>query len=94
MIDEREVQERELSRVSDRIAAHVLAFCRSRETFHMQELVAYVAARVPEIAPDSPSRILRDLKRNGLVNYRVVSRSQSLYQVTIPMAQLKLAVGL
>ena len=33
------------------------------------------------IAPDSPGRILRQLRQQKLLNYTVVSRRQSLYQV-------------
>lgn len=76
-----------LKRVRDKIAAHVLAFVRDRlaggaKTFHAVELASHVLAQVPETSPDSPSRILRDLRTSGALGYRVLSRRQSLYEIT------------
>jgi len=34
----------------------------------------------PGIAPDSPGRILRELRLRGWLNYVVINRRQSLYQ--------------
>lgn len=72
----------ELGRVRSVIAAIVLAFCRSRigREFHAQELRDYVA-RVHPTAPASADRILRDLRKRGLVAYVLVSRRRSLYRV-------------
>jgi hypothetical protein len=76
-----------LDRVQSKIAAAVLAFCRMRlatpsREFTMGELVYYVGYQVENVAPDSPSRILRQLRREGAVGYVVVNRRQSLYRVT------------
>jgi hypothetical protein len=71
-----------LARVKSRIAPIITSFCRSRvgERFYMRELVEYVAG-VIGVAPDSPSRILRDLRAARVVEYTVLSRAKSLYFV-------------
>jgi hypothetical protein len=78
LFDEQAVQ---LARVRSRIAALVLAFCTPGRTFRMEELTRHVLAGEPGTAPDSPSRILRALKLEGLVRYRVLNRRGSLYRV-------------
>ena len=80
-------QAEHLRRVSDRIAAHVLAFVDARGLggrFHLTDLVAWVVTEMGNeaVAPDSPSRILRMLRRRGVLRYKVVSRRESLYEVT------------
>lgn len=79
------IQPRELARCKAVIAPIILAFWKSREVgsrFHMVELTEYVAARTPTpIAPDSAGRILRDMRRAREINYRVVDRRASLYQI-------------
>lgn len=74
-------QERELARVSGRIADSVFRFCQDNPRFHLQELEDHVAAAHGHVTPGSAGRILRDLRRKGWVAYRVVSRSQSLYEI-------------
>ena len=73
-----------LQRVKDRIGDVVWRFCKARvgRSFHAETLVRHVMAFTPKCAPDSPSRILRDLRKAGAVSYVVVSRAQSLYRVT------------
>ena len=72
----------ERARVFARIAPIILAFKAERPdgAFHAEELRDYVIERVPEIAPDSPGRILRLLRQGRLLNYVVINRRQSLYQ--------------
>jgi DNA repair protein SbcD/Mre11 len=73
----------EFERVADKLAATVLAFCEGRSgTFHIEDLADFVKERHPEIAPDSPGRILRALRSEKRLNYRVVSRRDSLYELT------------
>lgn len=74
-------QSKNLERVKERIGECILDFCTFRvgQTFHMEELQKYVAANVGKCAPDSPSRVLRQLRLDGRVTYRVVSRSASSY---------------
>ena len=71
-----------LERVKSNISGFVLDFVRGREgsTFYASELRSYVQKR-HGTAPASPDRILRDLRQKGFLNYKVVSRSQSLYKV-------------
>ena len=80
-------QERE--RVRSRIEALIRAFCRENDTFHMDQLTFYVQARM-KVAPDSPGRILRLLRQNGLP-VELVSRRGSLYRMVrerqMPMFQ-------
>jgi hypothetical protein len=73
-----------LGRVQDRIGLLVVAFWRERlerldPAFRGDELLAWVRARCAEIAPDSPGRILRNLRAQQQINYRLISRARSLY---------------
>ena len=85
-----------LKRVSSKINAAILAFCGSRTHFHMHELVESVQSELSRafggvhgaIAPDSASRILRDMKVKGLLNYEVLSRRNSHYKV-LPKTQYR-----
>jgi hypothetical protein len=76
-------QAHNLQRVSDNISDVVLRFCKARigRHFHAEALVQHVMAFTPKCAPDSPSRILRELRRQGRVDYVVVNRAASLYRV-------------
>lgn len=80
----------ERARVFSRIAPHILAFKGERlnSTFHADELRSYVIERVPDIAPASPDRILRELRLLGRLHYVVLNRRQSLYQFRNPYADL------
>lgn len=74
-----------LARVHEQIAALILDFLRMVQRravpeFHMAELTEYVA-RYVQTAPDSPGRVLRDLRARGLVAYVVVDRGASRYRV-------------
>lgn len=78
-------QRKNLERVSQKIAGYVLSFCTQRMAsgntrFYMRELTRHVSTQIPT-APDSAGRILRDLKQKGLLNYRVVSRKDSHYEI-------------
>ena len=74
-------QERE--RVRSRIGSLILQFCRLNPTFHMEELRQFVVSSIglEHIAPASTDRILRQLRQEGHLHYRVLSRRQSLYKV-------------
>ena len=76
-----------LARVSDKIEDAVFRFCLRFNEFHLNDLSDHVRRNIPNISADSPSRILRDLKRRGLVNYEVVDRKNSLYRVTATQPQ-------
>jgi hypothetical protein len=84
--DAREEQRANLARVSSNIARIVADFCRGRfyggrPEFRMADLTSHVNER-STIAPDSAGRILRDLRRRRVLDYRVVNRAQSLYEIT------------
>jgi hypothetical protein len=76
----RSEQTAQLERVSSKIALSVLEFCRNHFYFRMEALTAWVRDQTG-VAPDSPGRILRDLRQRGLIGYEVVNRRQSLYRV-------------
>jgi hypothetical protein len=61
-------QEENLDRVYSKLGLSILAY-------HLRELAC-------DFAPDSPSRILRELRLRGWVNYEVTNRRQSAYRVT------------
>ena len=70
-----------LDRVSEKIAIYVVDFCGQQEDFLMSQLLTYVRSKVSNLAPDSPGRILRDLRQKGVLDYRVVDRKNSHYRV-------------
>lgn len=71
-------------RVFSRIAPLIMEFRGTCEVFHAEELRNFVRKRVPETAPGSPDRILRELRLRGWLDYQVVNRHQSLYQFIAP----------
>jgi len=76
-----------LSRVSSKIEEHVFSFCLQNAEFHMETMTKWVKDRIIGLAPDSPARILRMLRKKGLVDYEVVSRKDSLYRIRNIQAQ-------
>lgn len=80
-------QREHLERVGDNLAGPILLFCRQRlwggrPQFHMEDLRNHLRASGIAFAPDSPSRILRELRLAGRIDYRVVNRRASLYEIT------------
>lgn len=73
-------QARELARVEKGIALDVLEFCRQHQTFHADALRAWVQIRGGR-APGSADRILRQLRARGLVQYRILNRAASSYEI-------------
>lgn len=70
-------------RVKEKLEGLVISFLRARgygATFNLNELVLYVMQQ-KLVSPSSPGRILQLLKRDGKIDYEVVSRSQSLYRI-------------
>jgi len=49
------------------------------QEFHADDLRRYVAERV-SVAPASPDRVMRDMRKRGEIDYTVVSRSDSRYR--------------
>lgn len=72
-----------LKRVRSRIGETVKTFCRRHvgESFWGRELHEYVASSIPQTAPGSADRILRDLRQRGEVQYTVLSRGGSVYHI-------------
>lgn len=81
-----------LERVSSRIGEAIMGFCRDRlwvrdqcgaasGTFRVDDLRRWVALYAGPVAPASPDRVLRQLRKDGKVEYRVVDRAKSLYEV-------------
>jgi hypothetical protein len=78
-------QQLNLSRCRESIGPAVLDFAAFRLSsgqprFFAEALRAWVSKRHPG-APGSADRVLRDLRARGALDYRVVNRSQSLYEV-------------
>jgi hypothetical protein len=80
----------ERARVRSRIGSLIMEFCVRRKKyadiggplFFMEELRRFVEQALEgPIAPDSPGRILRQLRQQRHLNYIVVSRSRSLYRL-------------
>ena len=73
-----------LKRVSANIASLVLVFFAARkpgDEFHINDLIRFVWRSLPYVVGDSPRRVAHELKKQGLVNYELESRSKSLYRV-------------
>lgn len=72
----------EHDRVKQAIRKHIIAFAWTYmgQRFHMDELTRYVRQQVPT-APDSAGRILRALRQDGVIEYRLVSRHDSEYEI-------------
>lgn len=75
-------QKQELARAVESIREIILGFCRARplQQFCASELRHYVAER-SFIAPASPDRVLRALRQAGELNYKVVNRRKSIYEL-------------
>jgi len=74
--------EQERGRVYSRIAPIIVEFSRkyAGQKFHMEQLRRYVTEQDPGVAPDSPGRILRELRLMNRLDYVVLDRRASLYQ--------------
>lgn len=85
-------QAAELARCLSALERHIMTFLRgailkpeSRQ-FHMGQLTAFVQERqrlegVKPCAPDSPRRVLGELKAMGCADVRLLNRRASLYEV-------------
>lgn len=78
-------QKQSLKHVRGRLADTVLSFCKHRlkkhlGKFRMVDLETYVRSRI-DCAPDSPSRILRQLNKSGALSYYCSNRAMSEYVV-------------
>lgn len=76
-------QQKQLARVSGSIGSVIVDFFHSQSigaTFFAADLHNYVLER-SSTAPASADRVMRDLRKQRVINYTLVSRSQSLYRV-------------
>lgn len=78
-------QQSQFTRVTGAISREILKFLRRRVAngfveFHADDLRGAVASAMPT-APGSADRVLRDLRRAGVVSYEVVDRRASLYRL-------------
>lgn len=85
------VQQEEIERVGKKIGAVILRYYQHKlsgaaSDFHMEDLVTYVQTTIPSVAPDSASRILRNLRTQGELNYEVLSRTNSHYRM-LPLSE-------
>ena len=74
-------QPKQIKRVRSKIGQAIVDFCADHPTFYADNLRAYVALRCGSTAPASADRILRDLRRKDILNYEVISRTNSHYRV-------------
>jgi hypothetical protein len=74
-------QRKQLRRCTSALGNAILDFCRVKKTFHMDELQRWVTSKVHS-APSSTDRVLRELRKQGQLDYEVVSRKDSLYKIT------------
>lgn len=92
-------QEENIVRVRQKIGDIIIAFWRerlliNRPDFRANELSEYMNAQIPNTTFDSASRILRDLRQRGLIDYEVVSRKDSLYRLKrFPAKQLNMELS-
>jgi hypothetical protein len=75
----------ELTRVRGVLREAIIAFCALRLTtgkpvFHADDLRDFVAS-FADVAPGSPDRVLRDLRKHGVVRYTLESRTKSRYRI-------------
>ena len=75
-------QEQQLERVSGNIAPHILEFRRimTDSIWNATALHTFVRERRAGTAPASADRVLRDLRKRGHLNYKIINRRKSLYQ--------------
>ena len=75
-------QDIELARVTSKIGLLVLTYLhlvrRHGGTFHAKDLHDFDG---PGVAPASADRILRDLRKRGVIDYEVINRRASFYRV-------------
>lgn len=84
-------QRRELARVVPRLRDVIEKWCARRlevgRLFHLDDLVKAVKTdRGPGSNASSVDRVLRILRAEGILNYRVLDRSRSLYEI-LPVAR-------
>lgn len=69
--------------MSDSLTTAVSEFCAAHlgNTVKGNMLYAHVIKSHPDIAPDTPARILRGLRDRGIVSYTVPNKKKSEYVI-------------
>lgn len=72
----------ERERVNVRIGPSVIEFAKNRKRpFFIEDLRRHITLTVGIVAPASPDRILRQLRQAKKLDYVVLDRKRSLYQI-------------
>jgi len=73
----------EFARVYKDIAPAILEFFANKGfvEFTSNELLAFVRRTHPTVAPESPTRIMRELRDKKKINYRSVKRAKALCRI-------------
>lgn len=76
-------QTQNIERVRSKLEPTILRFFaqNSSGVFLMSALTNYVRWFHPDTAPDSPGRIMRQLRKARKLDYRVKNRRASLYEI-------------
>jgi hypothetical protein len=74
-------QQENLERVTSCIERAIVEFCRRYRRFHADQLHEWVSNTTGLSAPASSDRILRSLRQRGIIDYRILNRRRSLYEV-------------
>lgn len=64
-----------------RIGPTIVAYLASADTFYADSLRRYVVSQCGRVAPESTGRCLRQLRKDGIINYEVVHKADSFYKV-------------
>lgn len=78
-------QDRQLKRVKGGLAAAIMAYRLNHnvgDEFSMDDLNEQLQLAGHAFRPDSPRRILRELQNDGVLEYRLVSRSKGIRRWT------------
>lgn len=81
---QQESQPKALKRVTAKLQQAIIHFCQDigpRGEFYAEDLLNHVERYVGKVAPDSPGRVLRQLRRLGAVDYVVINRRNSHYRI-------------
>lgn len=52
-----------------------------RPVFYARDLESYIKFKHPDVAPATPCRILRKLRLDNKIGYKMLNRGESLYQM-------------
>lgn len=84
---ERRDQQQNYDRVYGRIGGAILSFFVTKDPgteFRADDLRSHVAGQCGHVAPDSARRIASQMRRDGKINFELVSKPQSLFRVLKP----------